>query len=44
MKDSKFSYTAVRIYNTDLIEELEKTFNRTETSFASNRSQFLVHL
>ena len=44
MKDSKFSYTAVRIYNIDLISELEKTFKRTETSFASNRSQFLVHL
>lgn len=44
MKDSKFSYTAVRIYNIDLINELEKTFKRTETSFASNRSQFLVHL
>lgn len=44
MKDSKFSYTAVRIYNIDLINELEKTFKRTETSFAANRSQFLVHL
>lgn len=44
MKDSRFSYTAVRIYSKDLIDKLEEAFVRTETSFASNRSEFLVHL
>lgn len=44
MKDSKFSYTAVRIYNQDLTKSLDEAFKRTETSFASNRSAFLVHL
>ena len=44
MNDSKFNYTAVRIYNHGLVKSLEDAYKRTETSFASNRSSFLVHL
>ncbi len=43
MKNSKFNYTAVRIYSQDLTKSLDEAFKRTETSFASNRSAFLVH-
>ncbi len=43
MKNSKFNYTTVRIYSQDLTKSLDEAFKRTETSFASNRSAFLVH-
>ena len=44
MKESKFSYTALRIYNQDLAKSLEEAYDRAETSFATNRSAFLTHL
>lgn len=44
MKDAKFSYTAVRIYSKDLLDRLQAAFERTENSFAANKSEFLVHL
>lgn len=43
-KDSRFQYTAVRIYDKNLVDKLKEVFERTETSFASNKSEFLVRM
>lgn len=42
--EKQFSMVTVRVYNDELAQSLEDSFKRAETSFASNKSAFLVHL
>lgn len=42
--ENPFTTVTVRIYSLDLASSLNESFKRAETSFASNKSAFLVHL